>query len=74
MILSDKDIRARLARGDLKVSELADPALQIQPASIDLRLADEFLVYKPAQVACLDPREKLRKSRFSRANGHRFDG
>jgi dCTP deaminase len=57
MILSDKDLRARLAAGDLRIEPIADAELQIQPASVDLRLAAEFLVYKPAQVACLDPRE-----------------
>ncbi|HKU38789.1 MAG TPA: dCTP deaminase [Polyangiales bacterium] len=56
MILSDRDLKARLAAGDLVVHPLADPELQIQPASVDLRLAAEFIVYKPAQVACLDPR------------------
>jgi dCTP deaminase len=57
MILSDREIRARLAKGDLRVGPLADPELQIQPASIDLRLGAEFLVYQPARVACLDPRD-----------------
>lgn len=37
MILSDRDIRARLARGDLAIEPLANEKLQIQPASIDLR-------------------------------------
>jgi dCTP deaminase len=55
MILSDRDIRARLATGDLKISPAIDE-LQLQPASVDLRLAAEFLVYKPSQVTCLDPR------------------
>jgi dCTP deaminase len=57
MILSDCDIRARLARGDLKVGPLEDAELQIQPASIDVRLADEFVIYRPSQVSCLDPRD-----------------
>lgn len=57
MILSDKHLLARLAVGDLRIEPLANPELQIQPASVDLRLAAEFLVYKPAQVACLDPRD-----------------
>jgi dCTP deaminase len=57
MILSDRDLRARLAVGDFIVTPLADPELQIQPASIDLRLADEFIVYKPGQISCLDPRD-----------------
>jgi dCTP deaminase len=57
MILSDKDIRARLAKGDLQIGPIGDEQLQFQPASVDLRLATEFLVYKPAQIACLDPRD-----------------
>jgi dCTP deaminase len=57
MILSDRDIRERLARGDLKIGPLEDPELQIQPASVDVRLGDEFIVYRPSQVACLDPRD-----------------
>jgi dCTP deaminase len=57
MILSDRDIRARLAQGDLKIGPLEDEALQIQPASVDVRLGDEFIVYRPSQVACLDPRD-----------------
>jgi dCTP deaminase len=59
MILSDRDIKARLRQGDLKISPLADEALQIQPASVDLRLANEFLVYKPGQITSLDPRDPL---------------
>jgi dCTP deaminase len=57
MILSDRDIRARLARGDLSIAPLADEELQLQPASVDLRLGREFLVYHAARVSCLDPRE-----------------
>jgi dCTP deaminase len=57
MILSDRDIRARLRAGDLEITGLRDEALQIQPASVDLRLASEFLIYRPGQISCLDPRE-----------------
>jgi dCTP deaminase len=66
MILSDADLRARLARGDLKVGPLQDEALQIQPASIDVRLADEFLIYQSSEVACLDPRDPETLSRASK--------
>src|SRR5262245_35249008 len=55
MILSDRDIRTRLHAGDLAIEPLSDAALQIQPASVDLRLGREFLVYRPAQVTVLDP-------------------
>ena len=46
MILSDADIRRRLADGELVVEPLADPELQVQPASIDLRLGREFLEFQ----------------------------
>jgi dCTP deaminase len=56
MILSDRDIRARLTAGDLKIEPLIDDGVQIQPASVDLRLASEFIVYRPGEVSCLDPK------------------
>ena len=56
MILSDSDIARRLNNGDLVIHPLVDPELQIQPASVDLRLSSEFIVYRAAQVAFLDPR------------------
>jgi dCTP deaminase len=55
VILSDRELRARLQAGDLQVGPISDLELQLQPASIDLRLADEFIVYKPGQLTCLDP-------------------
>src|SRR5688500_12052474 len=57
MILSDRDIRARLAVGDLKIEPIFNEQTQVQPASVDLRLGPEFIIYKPGQIACLDPRE-----------------
>jgi dCTP deaminase len=76
MILSDRDIRARLAAGDLVIAPLADEQLQIQPASVDLRLGSEFVVYKPGQVACLDPREpktlNAATERVAVLEGHAF--
>lgn len=56
MILSDRDIRARLNRGDLVIEPLEDPELQIQPASVDLRLDSRFIVYKLPHVPVIDPR------------------
>jgi dCTP deaminase len=57
MILSDRDIRARLLSGELVIQPLGDDQLQLQPASVDLRLGREFLVYRKGQLAALDPRE-----------------
>ncbi len=57
MILSDRDLRQRLADGSIGVDPLDDPDLQVQPASIDLRLDTTFVVYRLPQVAGIDPRD-----------------
>lgn len=55
-ILSDRDLKRRLFETrDLVVRPLDDPEVQIQPASIDLRLGSEFLTFRNAQVPYLDP-------------------
>jgi len=54
MILSDGDIRRRLDNGSLEIEPLEDPDMQIQPASVDLRLGNEFVVYKLPHVSCID--------------------
>lgn len=55
MILSDRDIRRRLAEGDLVIDPLDDPELQIQPASVDLRLGEEFLEFNRSNISCIHP-------------------
>lgn len=65
MILSDRDIRARLASGSLRIEPLADPELQIQPASVDLRLSDAFVIYKLPHVPCIDPRDPDSMRRYT---------
>jgi deoxycytidine triphosphate deaminase/transcriptional regulator with XRE-family HTH domain len=55
MILSDADIRRRLEDGDLVVDPLDDPELQIQPASVDLRLGREFLEFQHTNIPCIHP-------------------
>ena len=55
MILSDRDIRRRLADGDLVIDPLDDPELQIQPASVDLRLGREFLTFDQSTISCIHP-------------------
>jgi dCTP deaminase len=57
VILSDRDLRERLARGDLVVEPLSEPELQIQPASIDLRLASSFVAFRASRLPCIDPRD-----------------
>jgi dCTP deaminase len=55
MILSDADILARLEAGDLVIDPLSDPELQVQPASVDLRLGREFLEFQHANIPCIHP-------------------
>jgi dCTP deaminase len=55
MILSDADLLDRLEEGDLVVDPLDDPEMQIQPASIDLRLGQEFLEFRRTNIACIHP-------------------
>ena len=55
MILSDADILRRLEAGDLVVEPLDDPDIQIQPASVDLRLGREFLESQHANIPCIHP-------------------
>ncbi|WP_135667143.1 dCTP deaminase [Halorhabdus rudnickae] len=55
MILSDADILRRLEAGDLRIEPLDDPELQVQPASVDLRLGREFLEFQHANIPCIHP-------------------
>src|SRR5258706_14140579 len=57
VILSDRDLRERLSRGDLVVEPLENPELQIQPASIDLRLDKSFVAFRASRLPCIDPRD-----------------
>lgn len=54
MILSDRDIKRLLERGELVIEPL-DPKTQIQPSSVDLRLGNLFRVFKPSEKAFIDP-------------------
>jgi dCTP deaminase len=55
MILSDGDICRRLEDGDLVIEPLDDPELQIQPASVDLRLGRTFLEFQRTNIPCIHP-------------------
>ncbi len=55
MILSDADIRRRLTEGELVIEPLDDPEMQIQPASVDMRLGREFLKFRQANISCIHP-------------------
>ena len=54
MILSDRDIRILLEKGELLIEPL-HPETQIQSSSVDLRLGNVFRVFKPSEKAYIDP-------------------
>tara|TARA_Y100000310_G_scaffold190375_1_gene190333 strand:- start:428 stop:988 length:561 start_codon:yes stop_codon:yes gene_type:complete len=56
MILSDQDIRKNIKSKDIFIKPY-NPRL-IQPASIDLRLGDKFLVFNCHECAIIDVKEK----------------
>jgi len=57
VILSDRTIRAEIAAGRIKVDPF-DPAM-VQPSSIDVRLDDQFLVFRSHTRAVIDVKEDL---------------
>ena len=64
MILSDADILRRLEDGNLSVEPLDDLDLQIQPASIDLRLGREFLEFQRTNIPCIHPDSEQEVSEY----------
>ena len=72
MILSDGTIRELIAAGTLIIEPIADG--QIQPASVDVRLGAEFLVFRNHTVEVIDPfnRPADLMERVSVAEGEAF--
>jgi len=62
MILSDKDIKEALKKGNISIEPLLDAELQIQPSSVDLRLGNEFRLFKYVEMPFIDPRNKAETS------------
>lgn len=58
MVLSDRDLAALVANGELKFRpQLASD--QIGPASVDLKLGNTFMVFRPGRYVELDPKKGL---------------
>jgi dCTP deaminase len=64
MILSDADILDRLGEGDLVVDPIDDLDMQVQPASIDLRLGEEFLEFQRTNISCIHPNREHEVSEY----------
>lgn len=58
MILSDKDIRQYIKEGKIVVEPLENPDVQIQPAWIDLRLGNEFRIFRIISTPYIDTMQK----------------
>lgn len=54
MILSDGDIKKSLQSGHIKITPLFPDS--IQPASVDMHLGADFLVFKNTNNICIDPK------------------
>ena len=55
VVLSDKDIKEALRSGKIVIDGLKEE--QIGPSSVDLRLGNEFRVFKHSEVTHIDPKE-----------------
>jgi dCTP deaminase len=58
MILPDHEIRKMLEEGKLVIEPLENTDLQIQPAGVDLRLGNEFRIFKVGSTPYIDTRQK----------------
>lgn len=56
-ILSDKTIKEYLEEGKIVIGPLKDEQ-QIQPSSVDMRLGDEFKVFKVIRKPYIDPKDE----------------
>ena len=56
-ILSDKTIKEYLKEGKIGIEPLLDEK-QIQPSSVDMRLGDEFKVFKVIRKPYIDPKDE----------------
>ncbi len=57
MILSDRDIRLAIAEGNISIDPFHER--YIQPASIDLHLDKEFLIFDTTQHFVIDPKKPI---------------
>ncbi len=60
MILPDHEIKKLLKEGRLRIEPLDDPENQIQPAWVDLRLGNEFVVFKVTGTPYIDTRKETK--------------
>ncbi|MBI2543482.1 MAG: dCTP deaminase [Candidatus Aenigmarchaeota archaeon] len=59
MILSDREIKEYITNGKLKIDNMEDPHIQIQPSGVDLRLGNDFRMFKVISVPYIDPKHPI---------------
>lgn len=57
MILSDRDIKKALKEGKIGITPMFPNS--IQPASVDVHLGADFLVFRNTDKTCIDPKEPI---------------
>jgi len=57
MILADRDIKAALADGRIKITPAPDLAIQLGSVSVDFRLGGTFMVFEHSRHSFIDPRQ-----------------
>ena len=57
MILPDHEIKKWIKNGKIVIEPLDDPELQIQPAGVDLRLDNEFRIFKLNSTPYIDTKK-----------------
>ncbi len=58
MLLSDQDIEKYIQRGEIKIDPAPDFEKQLGPASLDLKLGNEFKLFNYSTISHIDPRDK----------------
>jgi len=58
MILPDHEIKRLLKEGSLKIEPIEDPEVQIRSAGVDLRLGNEFRVFKITGTPYIDTKKE----------------
>ena len=71
-ILSDKDIKKYLKQGKIGIEPLLYEK-QIQPSSVDMRLGDEFKVFKVIRKPYIDPKDGEDISSYMESNKKKKD-
>ncbi len=66
MILSDREIKAKISAGEIVITSPEEYLSQVHASSLDLRLGRFFKIYEYGRFAILDPRRMNEKEELTR--------